>query len=158
MSERSKDRLADALSLLVTIVVALGVGALLIWFTSSEPGVALRAFFWGPFTNNFFMGNMLQAAAPLMFTGLGMVVAFQAGAVNLGGEGQVLSLLVNAVIFFFVFTFVYAFVERNKQRRLEQSKKKSDGPTRPESDPDVPSALKGKPNPNTSRRKTRRKR
>lgn len=77
---------------------------------------------------------------------------------GLGGEGQVLSLLINAVIFFFVFTFVYAFVERNKQRRLEQSKKKSDGPTRPEGDPDVPSALKGKPNPNTSRRKTRRKR
>lgn len=89
MNDTRINRVADALSLLVTVVVALGVGALLILFTSSEPAAALKAFFWGPFTNNFFFGNMLQAAAPLMFTGLGMVVAFQAGAVNLGGEGQV---------------------------------------------------------------------
>ena len=78
---------------------------------------------------------------------------------GLGDSGQVTSLLINAVIFFFVFTFVYAFVERNKQRRIEESRKKqSDKPSRPEGDPDAPSALRGRPNPNTSRRKTRRKR
>lgn len=89
MNDTRINRVADGLSLLVTIVVALAVGALLIWLTSNEPAAALRAFFWGPFTNSFFFGNMLQAAAPLLFTGLGLVVAFQAGAVNLGGEGQV---------------------------------------------------------------------
>ena len=70
-----------------------------------------------------------------------------------------LSLLINAVVFFFVFTFVYAFVERNKQRRIDQAKKnQSAKPARPEGDPEGPSALKGRPNPNTSRRKNRRKR
>lgn len=89
MNDTVINRVADALSLVVTIVVALGAGALIIWLTSSEPGAALHAFFWGPFTNKFFFGNMLQAAAPLIFTGVGLAIAFQAGAVNLGGEGQV---------------------------------------------------------------------
>ena len=78
---------------------------------------------------------------------------------GLGDSGQITSLLINAAVFFFVFTFVYAFVERNKQRRIDQSKQKQpDKPARPEGDPDAPSALRGRPNPNTSRRKTRRKR
>ncbi|HKH09771.1 MAG TPA: hypothetical protein VKA73_01385 [Rubrobacter sp.] len=78
---------------------------------------------------------------------------------GLGGRTQVTSLLINAVIFFFVFTFVYAFVERNKNRRMEQARKKgSEKPARPEGDAENPSALRGRPNPNTSRKKTRRKR
>ncbi|HEV2094629.1 MAG TPA: hypothetical protein VGR18_15825 [Rubrobacter sp.] len=78
---------------------------------------------------------------------------------GLGGRAQVTGLLINAVIFFFVFTVVYAFVERNKNRRIEQAKKRqSNGPARPEGDPETPSALRGRPNPNTSRKKTRRKR
>lgn len=78
---------------------------------------------------------------------------------GIGDSAQVTSLLINAVIFFFVFTLVYAFVERNKNRRIEQAKKKESGkPARPEGDPETPSAFKGRPNPNTSRKKTRRKR
>lgn len=78
---------------------------------------------------------------------------------GLRDSGQVTGLLINAVIFFFVFTFVYAVIERNRQRRLEQSKKSQSAKTaRPEGDPESPGALKGRPNPNTSRRKNRRKR
>ena len=78
---------------------------------------------------------------------------------GLGGSAQVTGLLINAVIFFFVFTFVYAFIERNRTRRLDQAKKQQSGnPSRPEGDPESPSAYKGRPNPNTSRKKTRRKR
>lgn len=77
---------------------------------------------------------------------------------GLGDNAQVTSLLINAVIFFFVFTVVYAFVERNRNRRIEQAKKQSNKPSRPEGDPETPSAFKGRPNPNTSRKKTRRKR
>ena len=78
---------------------------------------------------------------------------------GLDSSAQVTSLLINAVVFFFVFTFVYAFVERNRTRRLEQAKKQqSSKPARPESAPETPGAYKGRPNPNTSRKKTRRKR
>lgn len=68
-------------------------------------------------------------------------------------------LLINALMFFFVFTFVYAFVERSRNRRIAEAKKKeSSKPARDGEDPDTPSALKGRPNPNTSRKKSRRKR
>lgn len=86
---RALNRLAEGLSLLVTILVAVGAGVLVIFLTSEDPGASLRSFFLGPFSNRFFFGNMLQAAAPLLFTGLGLVIAFRAGAVNLGAEGQV---------------------------------------------------------------------
>lgn len=76
---------------------------------------------------------------------------------GLGDRAQVTGLLINAVVFFFVFTLVYAFVERNKSRRMEQAKNQKPGrPDRPEGD--APSALRGRPNPNTSRKKSRRKR
>jgi hypothetical protein len=76
---------------------------------------------------------------------------------GLADNAQIVGLLINAVIFFFVFTFVYAFVERNRARRMGQMNK-SERPARSEPDPDNPSALKGRPNPNTSRKKSRRKR
>ena len=41
-----------------------------------------------------------------------------------------------------------------KQAKKNQSAK----PARPEDDPENPSAFKGRPNPNTSRKKSRRKR
>ncbi len=68
------------------------------------------------------------------------------------------ALLINAVMFFLVFTFVYAFVERSRARRMEQTNKKPEKEPPPEGDPETPSALKGRPNPNTSRKKSRRKR
>ncbi len=78
---------------------------------------------------------------------------------GLSDDAQLTGLLINAVIFFIVFTFVYAFVERSRNRRIEAAKKSpSKKPDRPEGDPETPGALKGRPNPNTSRRKTRRKR
>ena len=78
---------------------------------------------------------------------------------GLGGRGQVMSLLINAVVFFFVFTFVYAFVERSRNRRMQEAnRQQSKKPARPEGDAETPSALRGRPNPNTSRKKTRRKR
>jgi hypothetical protein len=88
-------------------------------------------------------------------------VLFPKSNFNLDNRAQVISLLINAVIFFFVFTFVYAFIERNRERRIAETRrqKKPGKPARNEGDPeDGPTSLKGRPNPNTSRRKTRRRR
>ncbi|AHY45965.1 Hypothetical Protein RradSPS_0682 [Rubrobacter radiotolerans] len=72
-------------------------------------------------------------------------------------------LLINAVLFFFVFTLVYAFIERSRRRRLgggtnaksdRNAKAKADG----DDEPREPGKLKGKANPNTSRRKATRRR
>jgi hypothetical protein len=78
---------------------------------------------------------------------------------GLQNRGQIVSLLVNAVFFFLIFTFVYAYVERSRRRRLAEMSKKSQ-PAKPsgEDSETEPGALKGRPNPNTSRKKARRRR
>ena len=78
---------------------------------------------------------------------------------GLDSSGQVLSLLINAALFFLVFTFVYAFIERSRERRLSEMRNKQKTSTRPENNGQTePGPLKGRPNPHTSRKKTRRRR
>jgi len=68
-------------------------------------------------------------------------------------------LLVQVPMFFFMFTFVYAFVDRSRRRRLAEMQKKSKQAGPSGEDPEAePGALKGRPNPNTSRKKARRRR
>ncbi len=42
-----------------------------------------------PFTNMYFLGNMLSYATILSLSGLGILIAYRGGAFNLGGEGQI---------------------------------------------------------------------
>ncbi len=75
---------------------------------------------------------------------------------------QITSLLVNAIIFFFIFTLVYAYIDRSRRRRLAEMGKQG-RPAKPSAGDSGESGetagpLKGQPNPNTSRKKARRKR
>jgi hypothetical protein len=87
-------------------------------------------------------------------------IAFPESNFRLDNQAQILSLLVNAVIFFFVFTLVYALIDRSRRRRLAEMRKgsKTSKPAASSEDAASPGALKGRPNPNTSRKKARRKR
>ena len=76
---------------------------------------------------------------------------------GLQDRAQITALLFNAVIFFFVFTFVYALVDRSRRRRLAQMSDKSKQ-AKPAQDGSEAGPLKGRPNPNTSRKKARRRR
>ncbi len=72
---------------------------------------------------------------------------------------QINILLIQVPIFFLMFTFVYAFVDRSRRRRLaEMSRKSKEAKTSAEDPEAEPGALKGRPNPNTSRKKARRRR
>ena len=80
---------------------------------------------------------------------------------NLDTRPQIISLLINAAVFFFIFTFIYALVERSRDRRMaEAGKQKKPGkPIQAGGDSEADaSSLKGRPNPNTSRKKSRRRR
>jgi hypothetical protein len=76
---------------------------------------------------------------------------------------QITSLLVNAIIFFFIFTLVYAYIDRSRRRRLAEMGKQG-RPAKPSAagesgeSGETAGPLKGQPNPNTSRKKARRKR
>jgi riboflavin transport system permease protein len=86
---RLGDFLAGLTGLALTLGISFALVTLLILLLSATPAKAIFAFFIGPFTNSYFLGNMLNAAVPLVFTGLGMAVAFKASVFNLGGEGQI---------------------------------------------------------------------
>ncbi len=74
---------------------------------------------------------------------------------GLQNRGQIASLLINATFFFLIFTFVYALVERSRRRRLGEMNKKKPSP---EGSEEESGKLKGRRNPNTSRKKARRRR
>ena len=82
--------------------------------------------------------------------------AFPGSNFNLDSRAQIISLLVNAALFFFIFTLVYALVERSRDRRMAGAAKQKK-PARGDAEAEA-SSLKGRPNPNTSRKKSRRRR
>src|SRR5215208_2593050 len=84
-------------------------------------------------------------------------VAFPGSSFNMDSRAQVISLFVNAIIFFFI--FVYALVERSRNRRIAESRKQKKPGKQATGDQEADAtSLKGRPNPNTSRKKTRRRR
>jgi hypothetical protein len=86
-------------------------------------------------------------------------IAFPGSNFSLDSRAQILSLLVNATLFFFIFTFVYALIERSRERRMtEASKQKKPGKPSQNEANSGDDSLKGRPNPNTSRKKSRRRR
>jgi hypothetical protein len=88
-------------------------------------------------------------------------IAFPGSNFSLDSRAQIFSLLINATLFFFIFTFVYALIERSRDRRMADAGKqtKPGKPTKSGADQEADaSSLKGRPNPNTSRKKSRRRR
>jgi simple sugar transport system permease protein len=84
----------------LSIVLALGVGAILILVSSLatgggklDPGLPITAYaalISGAFGSEKGIVSTLVAATPLVFTGLAVGVGFKAGLFNIGGAGQVL--------------------------------------------------------------------
>jgi 4-hydroxybenzoate polyprenyltransferase len=104
-----------------------------------------------------------SAIVIVIYLGLLYVLSrvFPGSNFSLDSRSQIISLLINATLFFFIFTFVYALIERSRDRRMSQAskQKKSGKPSQNSGDAeDDASSLKGRPNPNTSRKKSRRRR
>jgi ABC-type uncharacterized transport system permease subunit len=73
---------------LFSIFAALVIGGIIIAASGHSPFVAYYTVLKGAFAN---LENMMQVLAymtPLMVTGVGALVAFEAGAFNIGGQGQ----------------------------------------------------------------------
>jgi len=82
---------AGGVGLAITLGISFLIAVILIILLSKQPLTTIFYFFFGPFTNKYYFGNMLNTAIPLVFTGLGIAVAFKSSMFNLGGEGQVYS-------------------------------------------------------------------
>ncbi|MCP1101932.1 ABC-type uncharacterized transport system permease subunit [Aequitasia blattaphilus] len=75
--------------ILFTVVIALVIGAVLILMIGENPIEAYQALFKGAFKGKFGFGNTVATFTPLLLTSIAFAVAAQAGAFNVGVEGEV---------------------------------------------------------------------
>jgi simple sugar transport system permease protein len=68
------------------ILAAIIIGAVIMLLTGYNPLTAYRALFYGAFVRNWHVSVL--NASPLIFTGLSVAFAFNAGLFNIGAEGQ----------------------------------------------------------------------
>ena len=98
LSTHSRNSLASFLGIMLSVIVAFIIAVFAIIILSSDPVKTMGFYFTGPFSNKFLFFNMIESAIPLIFTGLGIAVAFKSGVTNLGGEGQIFAGAMMAVI------------------------------------------------------------
>ncbi len=107
-------------------------------------------------------GPALKRAATFVVIWLGLVYGMSVAFPNsfAVSSQELPGLALNAVMFFFLFAFIFAITDKRRTQRAEQLKAQKSGKTgKPETNGEAPeSALRGQRNPNTSRKKARRKR
>jgi len=81
-------RISDGINSLLAILLALAIGAVLIFVSGYDVPQAYRSLFSGAFGNFYNISQTLLKMIPLIFTGLAVAVAFQCGLFNIGAEGQ----------------------------------------------------------------------
>src|SRR5262245_43017439 len=72
----------------VSIAVALGISALIVYLTHGSPSTVFTALWDGSFASWGSFGFTLDAAAPLLIVAVGTIVSTRAGLFNIGQEGQ----------------------------------------------------------------------
>ncbi|HWR09461.1 ABC transporter permease [Sporomusa sp.] len=85
-----KSWMLQGLVLFSAIVGALAVGAIFILLANSNPITAYGVMISGPFSSSFGFSETMVRCTPLLLVGLGIIVSFRTGILNIGGEGQML--------------------------------------------------------------------
>jgi ABC-type uncharacterized transport system permease subunit len=80
--------LRSAGPVVITVVVALGIGALLILLSGENPATAYRGLVDGALGDRYHIGETLVRAVPLALIALGTAPALRAGVFTVGAEGQ----------------------------------------------------------------------
>lgn len=75
--------------ILLTMLLALAIGALFILFINENPIDAYIALFKGAFSGRLKFGTTLASFTPLLLTSTAFAIAAKAGAFNVGVEGEV---------------------------------------------------------------------
>ena len=74
-----------------TVVAALVVGAIVLLLLGADPVEGYRAMASGAFGSADAATDTLLKSVPLLLVGSGICVAFRAGVINIGGEGQIIA-------------------------------------------------------------------
>ena len=70
-------------------ILALLVGAVMLFFLGANPIDAYLAMARGAFGSPNAFSDTLVKAGPLLFVGIGTCIAYRCGVINIGGEGQI---------------------------------------------------------------------
>lgn len=71
----------------VAMLAAILVAFIIIILISDQPVQSILIFLLQPFSSGCYLGNIVETAIPLIFSGLSMAILFQTSLFNLGGEG-----------------------------------------------------------------------
>lgn len=74
---------------ILAVIVALGIGLILIALIGIPISEAISAFFRGAFGNSYSVAVSLNRAVVFSLVGLGFIIANRANLTNVGGEGQI---------------------------------------------------------------------
>lgn len=77
----------DMFRMFFSVLVALLISFVIIFFVSEEPVTAIVTLITGPLKSKRNMGDVVVAMVPLIFTGTGVCIMFSANQINLATEG-----------------------------------------------------------------------
>ncbi len=87
-SEEQREKRLMVITPVVSVILALIVGAIIIACLGKSPIQGYAAMLQGSLGDLSKLGKTLERACPLIFTALAAVFAYKCGVFNLGGEGQ----------------------------------------------------------------------
>lgn len=83
----NREKSFNIIRAIVSMIIAVFVAIIIIILVSDNPMESIRIFFIGPLTKTRYIGNIIEAAIPLIFSGLAISIVFQASMFNLAAEG-----------------------------------------------------------------------
>ncbi|MEA4906826.1 MAG: ABC transporter permease [Chloroflexi bacterium] len=90
MIKKYLNRIIEELLPLLAVPAALLIGAGMLLALNANPIEAYGALFQGAFGDVSGLTQTLVKATPLLLVGLGVVIAFRGGVINIGAEGQII--------------------------------------------------------------------
>ena len=87
-SNKRINLLVDLVKLALIILIACVLVSVIVFIVSDDPWTAISSFFLGPFTSLRRVGNIIEAASPLMFTALAVIIIFGSGQFSMIAEGS----------------------------------------------------------------------
>ena len=88
MSEKRINLLVDVVRLLIIVLISGVLVSAVIFMVSEDPSVAIYSLFLGPFESIRRIGNIIEAASPLIFTALAVIIIFNTGQFSMISEGS----------------------------------------------------------------------
>ena len=87
MNVKQIERVMDVAKTVAAVLLSFAATILLICLVSSTPMETIRDFFLGPFETRRRIGNIIEMAIPICFTGCGICIMYSTGHINMGSSG-----------------------------------------------------------------------